>query len=79
MQLAQIVHAAVGLLFIAAICGHIYMATLGTEGSLEGMMTGDVDVSWAKHHHSLWYEERMGERDKNAPQAPVNPVVTTPT
>jgi len=76
MQLAQIVHAAVGLLFIAAICGHIYMATLGTEGSLEGMMTGDVDVSWAKHHHSLWYEEQLGGHDKSSPQAPA---VTTPT
>jgi formate dehydrogenase subunit gamma len=78
MQLAHIVHAAVGLLFIAAILVHIYMATLGTEGAFEGMMTGEVDVNWAKHHHSLWYEERMGVRDKDS-AAPVNPVVTTPT
>ena len=70
MQLAQIVHAVVGLLFIAAICVHTYMATLGTEGALEGMMTGDVDVNWAKHHHSLWYEEHMGGGDKKSPQAP---------
>jgi len=70
MQLAQIVHAAVGLLFIAAICVHTYMATLGTEGALEGMMTGDVDVNWAKHHHSLWYEEHMGGGDKKSQQAP---------
>ena len=79
MQLAHIIHAAVGLLFIAAILVHTYMATLGTEGALEGMMTGDVDVNWAKHHHSLWYEERTGPRDKDSPQTPANPVVTTPT
>ena len=79
MQLAQIIHAAAGLLFIAAICVHTYMATLGTEGALEGMMTGEVDVNWAKHHHSLWYAERIGDREKDSPHAAGNPVVTTPT
>jgi formate dehydrogenase subunit gamma len=73
MQLAQLTHAAVGLLFIAAILVHAYMATLGTEGALEGMMSGEVDVNWAKHHHSLWYEEQMGESDKAAAQAPARP------
>jgi len=33
-------------------------------------MTGAVDVNWAKHHHSLWYEEHMGGGDKKSPQAP---------
>jgi formate dehydrogenase subunit gamma len=37
--------------------GHIYIATLGTEGALEGMVSGDVDESWAKQHHDLWFEE----------------------
>jgi formate dehydrogenase subunit gamma len=73
MQLAHLVHAAVGLLFIAAILVHTYMATLGTEGALEGMVHGEVDINWAQHHHSLWYEERLGESGKGSAQAPTRP------
>jgi len=59
MQTAQIIHSVVGMLYIAAILVHIYMGTLGTEGAFEGMWTGEVDVNWAKSHHSLWYKEQM--------------------
>jgi formate dehydrogenase subunit gamma len=59
MELAQVAHSVVGVLFIAAMCVHIYMGTLGMEGAFEGMATGDVDVNWAKEHHNLWYEEEM--------------------
>ena len=62
MQLAQVVHSVVGLLYIASMLVHTYMGTIGTEGAFEGMATGDVDVNWAKSHHSLWYEEEMGGR-----------------
>jgi formate dehydrogenase subunit gamma len=79
MQLAHLAHAAVGLLFIAAILVHTYMATLGTEGALEGMMSGQVDVNWAKHHHSLWYKERMGEADNETTRAPAAPAVSAPS
>ena len=65
MQLALIIHAGVGLLFIAAILVHTYMATLGTEGAFDGMSSGNVDINWAKHHHSLWYTERMGASEKH--------------
>jgi formate dehydrogenase subunit gamma len=37
--------------------GHIYMGTIGTPGSLEGMKTGYVDETWAREHHSLWYDD----------------------
>ena len=60
MQLAQIVHSVVGMLYIASMLVHTYMGTIGTEGAFEGMATGDVDVNWAKSHHSLWYEQEMG-------------------
>lgn len=38
------------------------------EGALEGMVTGEVDETWAKEHHDLWYEEvkskeAMGEAE----------------
>lgn len=63
MELTQIAHSTIAVLFIAAICVHIYMGTLGMEGAFEGMVTGNVDLNWAKEHHSLWYEEEI------APQA----------
>lgn len=57
MQLAQIVHSVVGVLFIAVMLAHIYIGTIGMEGAFEAMGTGEVDVNWAKQHHSLWLEE----------------------
>ncbi len=60
MQLALIIHGVASVLFIAGSFGHIYMGTIGTEGSLEGMVTGYVDANWVKTHHDLWYEEVRG-------------------
>lgn len=57
MQLALIVHGAVAVLFIAGSLGHIYIGTVGSEGSLEGMTTGYVDENWARAHHDRWYAE----------------------
>jgi formate dehydrogenase subunit gamma len=59
MELAQIAHSVIGVLFIAAMFVHIYMGTIGMDGAFEAMATGDVDVNWAKEHHNLWYEEEM--------------------
>jgi formate dehydrogenase subunit gamma len=62
MELAQIFHGIVGVLFIAMILGHIYIGTLGMEGAFEAMGSGTVDYNWAKEHHSLWVEEEMKRR-----------------
>src|SRR5215475_5942363 len=70
MQLAQIVHSIVAMLFIAAMLGHIYIGSIGMEGAFEAMGSGTVDVNWAKEHHRLWLEEQS-ERD-----APRRPAVT---
>ncbi len=59
MELAQIFHAIVGVLFVAMIIAHIYLGTVGMEGALEGMVDGTVDCNWAKEHHPLWYEEEL--------------------
>ncbi len=59
MQLAEIVHAAIAMLYIAAMLGHIYIGSLGMEGAFEAMGEGTVDLNWAKQHHSLWVEEEM--------------------
>jgi len=58
MQLAQIVHSVVAVLFIAVMLAHIYIGTIGMEGAFEAMGSGTVDVNWAREHHSLWLEEQ---------------------
>jgi len=57
MEWAHIVHGVVGVLFIAAALGHIYIGTIGMEGALESMTEGYVDANWAKEHHDLWFAE----------------------
>lgn len=57
MQLSQLWHGVIGLVLIAIIIGHIYIGSLGMEGAFDAMGTGQVDVNWAKEHHSLWVAE----------------------
>ena len=59
MQIAQVIHSVVAMLFIAAMLGHIYIGTIGMEGAFEAMGTGEVDVNRAKQHHSLWLDEEQ--------------------
>jgi formate dehydrogenase subunit gamma len=60
MELAEIFHGVVAMLFIALILVHTYMGTIGMEGAFEAMSEGTVDLNWAKEHHNLWVEEEMG-------------------
>ena len=64
MQLAQVVHAVVAVLFVALILAHIYIGTLGMEGAFEAMGTGEVDLNWAKEHHDLWLAQELGKEDR---------------
>jgi len=57
MQNANLIHGSLSVIWIAVAFGHIYIGTLGSEGTLDGMVTGEVDVNWAKQHHDLWYGE----------------------
>jgi formate dehydrogenase subunit gamma len=66
MQLAQVVHAVVAVLFVALILAHIYIGTLGMEGAFEAMGTGEVDLNWAKEHHDLWLAQQLKNRDRQA-------------
>ncbi|MBX9588333.1 MAG: formate dehydrogenase subunit gamma [Hyphomonadaceae bacterium] len=61
MQLAQMVHAIVGVVFIAVMLAHIYIGTIGMQGAFEAMGKGEVDVNWAQQHHSLWLEKEAGK------------------
>ena len=57
MQEAWIWHACAGLLYISISFGHMYLGTIGLDGSYQAMRTGYVDETWAKEHHQYWYDE----------------------
>jgi formate dehydrogenase subunit gamma len=73
MQIAQVVHAVVAMLFIAVIIAHIYIGTFGMEGAFEAMATGEVDLNWAKEHHDIWLEEQLTKRPLAARSGPAVP------
>jgi formate dehydrogenase subunit gamma len=60
MQIAQVVHGVVAVLFIAVMLAHVYIGTIGMEGAFEAMAEGTVDLNWAREHHSLWLKEESG-------------------
>jgi formate dehydrogenase subunit gamma len=66
MQIAQVIHAVVAVLFVALILAHIYIGTLGMEGAFEAMGTGEVDLNWAKEHHDLWLARQFESEDTQA-------------
>ena len=67
MQTAQIVHAVVGVLFVAVMLAHIYIGTIGMEGAFEAMGTGEVDANWAKQHHGLWLAQEVAKGHVSQP------------
>ncbi len=68
MQIAQIIHSIVGVLFVAAMIAHIYIGTIGMEGAFEAMGSGEVDVNWAREHHSLWLDQQLAGSGPNDSQ-----------
>lgn len=71
MQLANVVHAISAVTWMVVAMGHIYIGTIGTEGALEAMTKGEVDVNWAKQHHDLWYE-RVAEQGDDKPDVAIS-------
>jgi formate dehydrogenase subunit gamma len=59
-------HVVAAIGFMAMIGGHIYIGTLGMEGALSAMKTGQVDEAWAKEHHEHWYDDvKSGKVPRN--------------
>ncbi len=67
LQLSQISHVIAALVFIGFALGHIYLATIGTQGTLEGMIDGEVDENWARTHHDRWFAEIKATKGANRP------------
>lgn len=63
LQAATVLHVIAAVTLIAVALGHIYIGSIGSEGALEAMTTGEVDENWAKAHHDLWYAEVMAARE----------------
>ena len=61
MTLSHMVHGISALLLIAVSFGHIFLGTIGVEGTIDSMATGSVDEAWARAHHDQWYEEMTGK------------------
>lgn len=57
MQLSQLVHAIAGIVMVAVILAHIYIGSIGMEGAFDAMGSGQVDINWAREHHSLWVKD----------------------
>ncbi|WP_235911604.1 formate dehydrogenase subunit gamma [Mesorhizobium xinjiangense] len=67
-QFNSIWHAIVAVLMVCLIFAHIYIGTIGMEGAFDAMGSGDVDLNWAREHHSLWVEQM--EQAEARPSAP---------
>src|ERR1700682_4616035 len=61
LQFWTVIHAVIAMLFIAAMMAHIYIGSIGMEGAFDAMATGEVDLNWAREHHSLWVEEEQAK------------------
>jgi formate dehydrogenase subunit gamma len=66
LQFWTVIHAVI----IAAMLAHIYIGSVGMEGAFDAMGTGEVDINWAKEHHSLWVEEEQAKGRVPSPTAP---------
>ena len=77
MQVSNVIHGASALLWIAFWMGHAYIGTIGSEGSLEAMTTGYVDVNWAKQHHDRWYAE-IADSAEHVTDEPTKPASGAP-
>jgi formate dehydrogenase subunit gamma len=61
LQASHVVHSLAAVFVIAFLFLHIYLGSIGMEGSMENMIGGYCDENWAKQEHKLWYEEMKAE------------------
>jgi formate dehydrogenase subunit gamma len=73
MQLTQVAHAVIGVLFITAMLAHAYIGSLGEEGAYDAMGSGEVDLAWAKTHHDLWVQEQQAKTASGPQISGANP------
>ena len=57
MQTFNLIHVIAAVFLMLLSFGHIYMGTIGVDGALDSMKTGNVDETWAREHHENWYND----------------------
>lgn len=60
-QLAHTVHGILSVLMVAAMLAHIYIGSIGMKGAFDAMGSGQVDLNWAKEHHSMWVDDELAK------------------
>jgi len=68
IQLSVLWHSLVALVMIGIVIGHIYIGSLGMEGAIDAVGSGQVDLNWAKEHHSLWVAEEAAKQGQGTRQ-----------
>lgn len=67
-QYQQIWHTMMATFMIVVVIAHIYIGSVGMEGALDAMTSGEVDLNWAKEHHSIWVEEHLDDIHTREPE-----------
>ncbi len=65
--LAWIFHAMMAAIATPFVVGHVFMATINrdTRVGMQGMISGYVDRTWAKHHYARWYRDNENDATKD--------------
>ncbi|WP_417673393.1 formate dehydrogenase subunit gamma [Roseibium sp.] len=63
-QLNTLWHSIMAVFMVCVILAHIYIGSIGMEGAFDAMGSGEVDLNWAKEHHSIWVEEHQADIHK---------------
>jgi formate dehydrogenase subunit gamma len=66
MQYATTWHGVVALGLTVIVIAHIYIGTVGMQGAFSAMGSGQVDVNWAREHHSLWADREIKRMEEVA-------------
>lgn len=69
-QFNSVWHSIVAVAMICLIFAHIYIGTIGMQGAYDAMGSGEVDLNWAREHHSLWAEEVVATKTERISPAP---------
>ena len=58
---AWILHLGMAVMVTPLLLGHLFMATVNpaSRKGLSGMISGEVDRGWAKHHYGKWYRDHF--------------------
>lgn len=73
LQWQSTLHGSLAVVMVAAMLAHAYIGSIGMEGAFDAMGSGEVDLNWAREHHSLWVEEQMSRQGRGGPAPAMQP------